>query len=56
MVVYLCYDCSYNGCDEWKTVVKVVATELQAIEWVTEVEEKEHEWREYVDKTVEESK
>ena len=47
MTVFLCYECVYNGADSWRTVVKVVSDEMEAIEWETEVAGTESEWREY---------
>jgi hypothetical protein len=45
MKVYLGYQCYYNGCDEWKTVVKVFDDEIKALLWQEEFTATETEWR-----------
>lgn len=53
MKVYLGYDCYYNYCDEWKTVVKVFDCEVKALLWTEEVEPKETDYRSYEEMEVE---
>lgn len=51
--VYLCYQCYYNYCDEFRNVVKVVADEVAALLWVEEFKATETEYRNYVEYVVE---
>lgn len=47
MTIYICYEVNFNYCNEFQHVVKVVDSEEKALEWVSEVEPAETEWREY---------
>ena len=53
MKVYICYDCYYDECDIWRTVVKVYDDEMKALLWQEEVKATRNEWREYETHTVE---
>ena len=47
--VFICYQCYYNFCDCFKTITKVFLNEIDAMNWVTELDPNETEWREYCD-------
>ena len=47
MKVYIGYECYYNYCDVFNTVVRVFDDEVKALVWKEEVEPTEQEWREY---------
>ena len=47
MKVYIGYECYYNYCDVFNTVVKVFDDEVKALVWKEEVEATETDWREY---------
>jgi hypothetical protein len=47
MIVYVCYDCSYNGADQWRHLIHIFDNEQKAIDWVCELEATEYDWREY---------
>lgn len=52
--VYLGYECYYNGCDVWRTVVRVFDDEVKALVWKEEfVSEDPNEWREYKEMEIE---
>jgi hypothetical protein len=51
--VWLCYDCYFNGCDEWKSVVKIVDDEVKALLWQEEVQNTDRDYRYYEEKIVE---
>lgn len=53
MKVYICYECYYNYCDVFRTIVKVVDDEAKALIWKEEVEATDREWREYEEKELE---
>lgn len=53
MKVFLCYDVSYDYCNTYKNVAKVVADEDNAISWCDEIKHTECEWREYSEEDVE---
>ena len=53
MKVYLCYNCYYNYCDEFNSVVKIVDCEEKALIWKEEFKATETEWREYEEREVE---
>ena len=55
MPIFICYECTYNGADSWRNVVKVVSDEMKAIEWETAVAATESDWREYEQWEVEKS-
>lgn len=46
MKVYIGYECYYNYCDIFSTVVKLFDDEVKALVWKEEVEPTEREWRE----------
>lgn len=47
MKVYLGYECCYNYCDEFRTVVIVFDDEVKALVWKEEQVPTETEWRDY---------
>ena len=47
MKVYLGYDCHYNGCDTFESVVKVFDDEVKALIWKEDFKATETEWRSY---------
>ena len=53
MKVYIGYECYYNYCDVFKTVVKVFDDEVKALVWKEEFEETETDFREYKEMEVE---
>ena len=53
MKVYLCYDCYYNYCDVFKTVIKIFDDEVKALMWMEESVSTDKEWREYSEMIVE---
>lgn len=53
MKVYIGYECYYNWCDVFKTLVKVFDDEVKALIWKEEFAAHEQEWREYEEKDVE---
>ncbi len=53
MKVYLGYECSYNYCDIFESVVKVFDDEVKALVWVDEFTTTETNWRSYVEMEVE---
>lgn len=53
MKVYLCYECYYDFCDTWESVVKVLDCEVKALVWKEEFEPTEREWRKYQEMEVE---
>lgn len=53
MKVYLGIEGYYNGCDDWKTVVKVFDDEVKALIWCDEFKATEREYREYREMEVE---
>jgi hypothetical protein len=55
MKVYIGYDCYDNGCDIWKTVVKVFDDEVKALIWKETQPDNYNpsEWREYSEVEVE---
>lgn len=55
MKVWLGYECYDNGCDIWKTVVKVFDDEVKALGWKEELVlgDAYTEWREYSEMGVE---
>ena len=53
MKVYICYECYYNYCDVFRTIVKVVDDEVKALIWKEEAEATDRVWREYEEKELE---
>lgn len=53
MKVYLGYECYYDYCTEWRTVVKVFDDEVKALVWKEDREPAEREWRDYEEFEVE---
>lgn len=53
MIVYIGYNCLYNGRDVFRNVEKVFRDESAAIKWEKDVPATEHEWREYDEYSVE---
>ena len=53
MKVWVGYDCYYNGCDEFRHVVKIFNDEFNALTWKEEFTETEWRWRDYVEFKVE---
>ncbi len=53
MKVFLCMEHSYNYCDEWHWVEKVVDTELKAYEWQERYIATDTNWRSYKEVEVE---
>ena len=48
MKIYLCKECYYDGCNTWRTVVKVFDDEVKALVWKEEYfTTYPDEWREY---------
>jgi hypothetical protein len=47
MTVWICYECSYNGCDQWETAMKAFDCEEKAKAWQEEKESTDYEWRDY---------
>jgi hypothetical protein len=47
MKVYLGYECYYNYCDVFESVVKVFDDEVKALIWKEEFTSTETEWRTY---------
>jgi hypothetical protein len=51
MQVWIGYECYFNGCDEWRSAVKVFDDEVKAFVWKEEVEPYEFcgsdYWRDY---------
>jgi hypothetical protein len=47
MKVYLGYECYYNYCDVFESVVKVFDDEVKALIWKEEFIATETEWRTY---------
>jgi hypothetical protein len=45
--VYLCYECVYDGCDQWRNVARVHSDEVKALCWVEDCSPTEYNWREY---------
>ncbi len=54
MKVYLGYECHYNGCDVFESVVKVFDDEIKALVWKDDfISEDPDEWRKYTEFEVE---
>lgn len=53
MQVYVCYQCYYNYCDVFETVVKIVDDEVKALVWREEVDDTDTDFRSYIAMTVE---
>jgi hypothetical protein len=55
MKVWIGYECSFNGCDYFKTAAKVFDCDVKALLWKDDPEfkETEYEWREYHEQEVE---
>lgn len=53
MKIYLGYECYYNYCDAFQTVVKVFDCEVKALVWKDEVVATETEYRNYQEMDVE---
>ena len=57
MKVFLCYECYYNYCDEFRSLAKIVDSEEKALEWVLEwkrgLDENETQCRTFEQKEVE---
>lgn len=53
MKVYLGYDCHYNGCDTFESVVKVFDDEVKALIWKEEFVSTDYEWRTFKEMEVE---
>jgi hypothetical protein len=53
MRVWIGYECYFNGCDEWRSAVKVFDDEVKALVWKEEVEGTHDEWRDYQEFDVE---
>ena len=57
MKVFLCYECYYDCCDEFRSLAKIVDSEEKALEWVLEwkrgLDENETQCRTFEQKDVE---
>lgn len=53
MKVYIGYECYYNYCDEFRTVVKVFDCEVKALLWKEEADPTETDYRTYEEMEVE---
>jgi len=53
MKVYLGYQCYYNFCDVFESVVKVFSDEVEALVWKDDFAATETDWRNYVEWDVE---
>ena len=53
MYVYICYQCYYDYCDQWDTVIKIVDTEEKAEAWVESFASTTRNWRKYEEMKVE---
>lgn len=53
MKVYLGYECYYDYCEVWQSVVKVFDDEVKALIWKEEGKDTETEWRSYEEMEVE---
>ena len=53
MKVYIGYECYYNYCDEFRSVVKVFDCEVKALLWKEESETTETDYRTYEEFEVE---
>jgi hypothetical protein len=47
MTVYLCYQCYYNGCEQFDRVAQVVDSVEKAEEWAIAVDDTEWEFRRF---------
>lgn len=51
--VYVCEQCVSNGLDgPWSEVIWVCGDEASALEWCSEFDNTEDEWREYTEFTI----
>lgn len=57
MKVFLCYECYYDCCDEFRSLAKIVDSEEKALKWVLEwkrgSDENETQYRTFEQKGVE---
>lgn len=53
MKVYACFENTYDYCNVWENLVKIVSTKEKAEEWLAEVKPNKFEWRSFEEKEVE---
>jgi hypothetical protein len=45
--VYLAYECSWDGCEVRRDLVRIFDDEVKAFVWSEEIKATDSEWREY---------